>query len=279
MITERKLAIASAFLTFAFCLLPFALTNVISQVRDVAVRPTGTATISGVVVTDDANLETIARRATVMINTPATIRMPDTAVTDDNGAFVFVGLAAGNYTLVVTRGAYVQSFYGAKKPGKGPGVPIAVLEGQQVTNIVLKALHGSVITGIAVRDQNGQPLVGLQVQLTDVQVVNGQRRATLSLSGSATTDDRGVYRAFGLAPGTYLVAAAPFGLGLISSEARQVTSDDVRWAQQATGATSATPGRLMTAPPIPPLPSNPAPLSPTRPCTTQARQTRPRRVS
>jgi hypothetical protein len=85
-----------------------------------------------------------------------------------------------------------------------------------------------------------------------VQVVNGQRRATLSLSGSATTDDRGVYRAFGLAPGTYLVAAAPFGLGLISSEARQVTSDDVRWAQQATGATSATPG--MTAPPIPPLP-------------------------
>jgi hypothetical protein len=85
-----------------------------------------------------------------------------------------------------------------------------------------------------------------------VQVVNGQRRATLSLSGSATTDDRGVYRAFGLAPGTYLVAAAP-GFGLPSaSEVRQVTPDDVRWAQQATGGTSATPG--MPAPPIPPLP-------------------------
>jgi hypothetical protein len=247
----------SAFLTLAFCLLPalsivegtFALTSVGGQARDVAVRPTGTASISGIVVTDDANPRPL-RRATVIINT-GDIRLPDTAMTDDNGAFAFAGLAAGNYSLVVTRGAYVQSFYGAKKPGKGPGVPIAVLEGQQVTNIVLKALHGSVIAG-TVRDQNGQPLVGLQVQLTEVQMVNGQRRATLAATGSATTDDRGVYRAFGLPPGAYLVAAAPAGFGLSSSEARQVTPDDVRWAQQATGSSLATPG--MAAPPIPPLP-------------------------
>jgi hypothetical protein len=234
-----------AFLIWAFCIVPV----LSAQVRDAAVRPVGTATISGVVVTDDANPRPL-RRATVTINT-GDIRMPDTAMTDDNGAFAFAGLPAGNYTLVVTRGAYVLSFYGAKKPGKGPGVPVAVLEGQHVTNLVLKALHGSVITG-AVRDQNGQPLVGLQVQVTDVQLVNGQRRATLTTSGSATTDDRGVYRAFGLAPGTYLVAAAPSGFGLVSSEARQMTPDDVRWAQQATGGASTTPG--MTAPPIPPVP-------------------------
>jgi hypothetical protein len=54
---------------------------------------------------------------------------------------------------------------------------------------------------------------GISVQATPFQVVAGERRAMRSVPPSfATTDDRGIYRMFGLAPGNYLVSIqARFG--------------------------------------------------------------------
>src|SRR5215471_15830486 len=108
----KKLAIVSAFLTFALCLLPSALSSVLAQVRDtpVAARATGSASIAGVVTTDDATPRPL-RRVTVMLAT-GDIRMPEATVTDDSGAFAFGNLPAGNYTLVASRTGYVNSFYG-----------------------------------------------------------------------------------------------------------------------------------------------------------------------
>jgi hypothetical protein len=79
------------------------------------------------------------------------------------------------------------------------------------------------------------------VQVTQVQVVNGQRRPNIEMHADST-DDRGVYRVFGLAPGDYVVSArattnfGPFGG---SAETRQVTPAEVQWARQPSGAAPA----------------------------------------
>jgi protocatechuate 3,4-dioxygenase beta subunit len=239
---KNKMAIVRMFLTVALCPLPFALLT--AQVRapqtptrDAAPAPTGTGMITGVVVTDDANAQPL-RRVSVTLGAGG-LQIPQTTVTDDTGRFAFAGLAPGNYTLVASRPGYVPAFYGAKQPGQRPGVPIAVLDGQRVTDVRVRLLHGSVITGI-VRRQDGQPAPGVDVMVLQVQTVNGERRATPivsgaipQLTGNTSADDRGVYRVFGLAPGEYLVQTQMRGTPMGPGDARQVTPSEIQWAQQA----------------------------------------------
>ncbi|HEX7778324.1 MAG TPA: carboxypeptidase-like regulatory domain-containing protein [Vicinamibacterales bacterium] len=81
---------------------------------------------------------------------------------------------------------------------------ILVRAGELVTNLRLSLPRGGVITGI-VRDVNGDPASRIDVAALAAVSTHGEdspRPATV-----ATTDDRGVYRIFGLAPGDYVVAA------------------------------------------------------------------------
>jgi hypothetical protein len=87
----------------------------------------GTMALSGRIVTDDA-AATPVRHASVTL-ARGDLQLPRMTVTDDNGHFEFGALAAGNYTLIASRPGYVQVSYGAKRPGRGPGVPIAIVEG------------------------------------------------------------------------------------------------------------------------------------------------------
>ena len=208
-------------------------------VRDSTAAPTGTGVIAGTVFTDEATPRPV-RRASVLLAS-GELRFPQTVVTDDGGRFVFTNLAAGNYTLVATKPSYVSATYGAKRPGRGPGVPIAVLEGQQVTDISLKMLHGGVITG-TVRTPAGQPVSNLGVQVYQVDSFAGTRHLSLAVPGNVVTDDRGIYRAFGLAPGDYVVqiTASTSMAAAMMSEARLVTPAEVQWASQGGGP--ATPG-------------------------------------
>ena len=199
--------------------------------RDSTAPPTGTAVIAGTVFTDEATPQPV-RRASVLLAS-GELRFPQTGVTNDGGRFVFANLAAGNYTLVATKPGYVSATYGAKRPGRGPGVPIAVLDGQQVTDISLKMLHGGVITG-TVRTSSGQPVSNLGVQVYQVDAFGGTRHLSMAVPTNNTTDDRGIYRAFGLAPGDYVVQITPsmsismLGLG----DSRLVTAAEVQWAAQ-----------------------------------------------
>jgi len=220
------------------------------SVRDNAPIAVGTAIVSGVVTTDDAQGEPI-RRATVLL-AAGDIRLPMTAVTDDAGRFTFTEVAGGNYTIVASKPGYVTSFYGAKKPGHGPGVAIAVLDNQRVGNIRVKMLHGAAITGV-VRRQSGQPAVSVPIEVMPVQNVGGTRRTSLGIDtstpfargtsqmGSATTDDRGVYRVFGLAPGEYVVMTQGRALeSFLSNDVRLVTPAELQWAQSASSVNPAS---------------------------------------
>ena len=66
--------------------------------------------------------------------------------------------------------------------------------------------RGSVITG-TVLDEHGEAVPGTPVRALRYVMQSGQR--TLQSAGSGQTDDRGVYRIYGLQPGDYLVFATP----------------------------------------------------------------------
>lgn len=224
-----------------------------SPPRDVAgPARVGTGVIAGTVVIDEAEAKPL-RRVQVTLES-GTIEIPRAAVTDDAGRFAFVGLAPGNYTLQAARPTYVPSFYGSKKPGRGPGVPIAVTAGQRVTGLTLKMLRGAVLTGI-VRLPSGKPAAELAVQARGV--VSGKALNQFDYGKRVTTNDRGEYRIYGLAPGDYVVQASAQN-ALPTGDMRRMTPAEIRDAQSAIrSAGSSAPA---AAPPTPGPSINYAPV-------------------
>lgn len=161
------------------------------------------ATISGQVVTTDRDAAPI-RRAIVTLtggNIPSNL----SAVTDDGGRFRFVDLVPGRYTLSVAKAGYLTMTHGATRPGR-PGVSLALSAGQQV-DVRLPLPKGAVITG-TVRDEFGQPVSAVRVNVIRAALVGGGSGYRAS-ADTLLTDDRGVYRAYGLMPDEYVVAAVP----------------------------------------------------------------------
>lgn len=76
-------------------------------------------------------------------------------------------------------------------------------------SVTLQMIRGGVITG-RVLTASGEPVVGISVETTLVRDEKGglpNQSYQLDLAQSRRTDDRGIYRVFGLAPGSYLVSA------------------------------------------------------------------------
>jgi len=164
--------------------------------------------IAGVVSSDEARPRPL-RRVRVTLNGQA-LDGPRTAITADDGTFVFDRVAAGRYTVFATKEGYVPMAYGATRPGR-PGAGIQLADRQRF-QLALQLPRGAVITGTVV-DIDGQPAQGIPV------VVLARRFTGSSPSGdytftsagvqAITTDDRGAYRIYGLPAGDYVVAARP----------------------------------------------------------------------
>ena len=166
-----------------------------------------TGSITGVVVTDDRQPRPL-RRARVTLGGPA-VEMPLAAITGDNGAFVFDGLPPGRYTVTASKEAYVARSYGATRPGR-PGTGAQVAAGQSVA-VTVRLPRGAVITG-TVLDVDGHPAVGVSVSALQPRIGGGfTERQYAPPPGviPAVTDDRGVYRIYGLPAGDYFVSSTP----------------------------------------------------------------------
>jgi protocatechuate 3,4-dioxygenase beta subunit len=127
-----------------------------------------------------------------------------TAVTDAQGAFIFEHLPAGRYSVNASRNAFLTANYGQKKPG-GPGSSLTLADGQKMA-VTLQMTRGGVISG-TVFGEDGEPVSNTQVTAWRYTMNSGIRR--LQQAGGANTDDRGVYRLFGLQPGEYVVSSRP----------------------------------------------------------------------
>src|SRR5262249_11217562 len=75
--------------------------------------------------------------------------------------------------------------------------------GESATLVLIK---GGVITG-TVTTASGELVVGVRVRAQMIRDGNGQRTRYGAAIRERTTDDRGVYRLYGLPTGTYLVMA------------------------------------------------------------------------
>jgi len=132
------------------------------------------------------------------------VSLSRTALTDGQGQFSFARLAAGRYELSVNLNQYLSSNYGQKRPG-GPGTTIALADAQQM-KVSVPMIRGGVITGQVLND-TGEPVSNVQVRGLRYSIAGGVKR--LQSNGYAQSDDRGVYRMFGLQPGDYIVSATP----------------------------------------------------------------------
>lgn len=165
----------------------------------------GTAEVSGMVTMAGGTQP--ARKARVNLS-GAELRGGRSVTTDDQGRFSFTALPAGRYSLSASKPGHLSVTFGQTRPGR-PGTPIQLSDGQKF-RADLQIPRGSVITGM-VLDELGEPSPQTQVRVMRVVVQNGQRRLQGSNSGS--TDDRGIYRVFGLLPGDYVVCATPRNTG------------------------------------------------------------------
>jgi carboxypeptidase family protein len=159
-----------------------------------------TGVITGRVVTEDGSglpgvTVTLAPIAADRRTTPRSSQ--NRTSTDEDGNFKFTGLAR-----------LVYSVSASSARGYAPR-PVPVNERQDSgyhrigANVTITMIKGGAITG-RVTNAMGEPLIGVQVNAAMARGVEGS--ADRGGSGSLKfTDDRGVYRIYGLSPGTYVV--------------------------------------------------------------------------
>ncbi|CAN5845978.1 hypothetical protein BH24ACI5_BH24ACI5_23020 [soil metagenome] len=161
---------------------------------------TGTGRIKGRLVAADTGGP--VRRAQVRLAGQDV--MPKSVATDNEGRFEFKDLPAGAFTVNATKSGYVTVNYGQKRPFE-PGKPIELVDGQVVDNADITMPRGSVIAGRIV-DEFGDPIADTVVTAMRSTWSNGRRRLQ-SAGRTATTNDLGQYRIYGLPPGEYFVSA------------------------------------------------------------------------
>lgn len=231
--------------------------------RDAPARPTtqpvGTASVSGVVLTDGDTPQPV-RFASVVLS-EGLLSLPRIVVSDEEGRFTIADLPEGSYTLTTQKPAWVplassvRTGQGVNQGGIGQGVPVAVKAGEAVRGITLRMAKGAVISGV-VRLPGGRPAAGMSVQVLRTSRVDGKRSATMSVV-PGTTDDQGRYRVYGLEAGEYVVQVRTSLLGMASlmgaaADTREVLPSEVRWAE-ATAAMQAAAAAAVAPPPPPDL--------------------------
>ncbi len=204
--------------------------------------PVGDGAISGVIVTTERTPKPL-RRARVML-TGGDLALGETTITADDGTFVFDRLPAGRYGLAATKDGYVTMSFGAAGPNRtGTRIALAARERRSVSLALPK---GAVITGLLSTDE-GHPLAGITVMALTSRYVSppGERLFARVESLTATTDDRGVYRIFGLPAGEYIVMAQlrPGPGSDFGGELQQISAAEVRRALSEVGTSYRAPSR------------------------------------
>jgi protocatechuate 3,4-dioxygenase beta subunit len=134
------------------------------------------------------------------------------ARTDDNGQFRIAGVAAGSYNVV----ALAPGFTTSDTP-RLQDKTLNVSEGENIENIDFELKQGGVITGRVV-DAQGRPLAEERVTLSRLDKKNRPNQDNYYGRNFEMfqTDDRGVYRIYGLPEGRYLVSVGSQPSGMVS---------------------------------------------------------------
>ena len=118
------------------------------------------------------------------------------AVTDDSGRYRLTGVPAGNYRVTPLTEVYVVN---------GGGKAVTVESGQTISQIDFALTRGGVMTG-RVTDHDNRPMIAERLSLMQIDDSNQAQPFDGGRFGYET-DDRGVYRIYGLPAGRYLISA------------------------------------------------------------------------
>jgi protocatechuate 3,4-dioxygenase beta subunit len=125
------------------------------------------------------------------------------AKTDENGRYQLTGLPAGSYQIRALSSAYIPE---NRSVGLEPFKQITLDEGEKREDVDFALVPGGVITG-RVTDTDERPLISIRVNLFVVDEVGQKRRYEVGYIWQMfATDDRGIYRLYGIPPGRYLVS-------------------------------------------------------------------------
>jgi hypothetical protein len=125
------------------------------------------------------------------------------ATTDRDGHFQMTGVPAGQHLLQAFAPALIVAPTDNMMGRSGKVINITAGEALEGMDIALT--RGAAITG-RVSDAEGQPLIQENVQLFAVTEQGRKAPAYMPYGSMSTTDDRGVYRLFGVLPGRYIVS-------------------------------------------------------------------------
>ncbi len=153
--------------------------------------------------------------------------------TDANGKFELDGVSPGVYSLMALAPGYV-TVAGSSMDG---GVQRYYRPGEYVS---VRLVKGGVITGTVTNDA-GDPMVATRVRAIRVRDVEGRPARPRNLDPMQflqdwKTDDRGLYRIYGLEPGSYVVSAG--GGAFISFQENIQVSDITTYYPSSTRDTA-----------------------------------------
>jgi hypothetical protein len=157
-------------------------------------------TISGMVVNESGQPMT---GALVTVRQAGSAIFGRTTMANSEGHFEVAGLDNGLYYVSAVSPAFVA-------PPRDSDIPAPTY--RIGDSLRLELLRGAVITG-TVTNAAGEPMIGVRVRALMVRASSGKptKGAVISF-GERATDDRGIYRIYGLAPGAYIVQAGGGGL-------------------------------------------------------------------
>lgn len=124
------------------------------------------------------------------------------SVTDADGRFQITNVPAGRMTVQ----ALAEGFVAKQSTSfENSGKTITVAEGETIENVDFTLTRGGVVTG-RVTQSNGQPVIGEHLSVALVDEAGKKVPAFYFNPFVFDTDDRGVYRIYGLRAGRYLIS-------------------------------------------------------------------------
>ena len=147
--------------------------------------------------------ERLAKVAVELRDASAPTAPPYVTTTEQDGSFVLHHIPVGQYSLTARRNGFLPAEYGQRRRG-GPGEILAVGPAQTPLLIQISLTPAAVISG-RIYDKNGRPAANVFVSAREVSYQGGSR--SLRSVRTATSNDLGDYRIFGVPPGIYYITA------------------------------------------------------------------------
>ena len=150
-------------------------------------------------------------------------------LTGPDGRFFFRGLRAGSYGVMATKGGYADGSYGRLRP-LGPSLQITLSDGGRFGDATVRMWKHASISGTLL-DEAGEPQVAVTVSAYRRGTQAG--RVQYLIGGTASTDDRGMFRISGLVPGQWIVGTSINYRSATLSEVKEVTQQARQGARGA----------------------------------------------